>query len=95
VKLVSGGGVDLSGADLFANTFDGILVRGGHAHGTAVRIHDNGGFGIRVESQGSVEFSRSEALVTTNKAGRYSVEQPAGCASTATPCRPPSALIIN
>ncbi len=95
VKLVSGGAVNLSGAELSGNKFDGVLARGGHATGDRVQIRNNGGFGIRVERNGSVDFTGTEALVQNNGAGPYFVEQGAGCRSPAEACRPPAALMIR
>jgi hypothetical protein len=95
VKLVSGGAVNLSGAELSGNKFDGVLARGGHATGDRVQIRNNGGFGIRVERNGSVDFTGTEPLVQNNGSGRYFVEQGAGCRSTDEPCRPPAALMIR
>ncbi len=95
VKLVSGGAVNLGGAQLYGNKFDGILARGGRASGDSVRIHDNGGFGIRVERDGSVDLTRTEPLVRNNRAGRNFVEPSTGCRSPEEPCRIPGALILK
>ena len=95
MKLASGGAVNLSGAELFDNVFDGVLARGGRASGDNLRIVRNGGFGIRVERGGAVDFTRTEAQIVNNHAGRYYVEQGTGCASPFDPCHPPAALIIK
>ena len=95
MKLVSGGGVNLSGAELSGNKFDGVLARGGRAAGDGVRISNNGGFGIRVERDGSVDLTRTESSLQGNRAGRYFVAHASGCRSSDEGCRGRATLIVR
>jgi hypothetical protein len=91
----SGGAINADALELDHNQFGGLVLDGGRASGSGLKIHDNGGFAIKITKQGRGEFYNTSATLTNNTSGPVYVEQASGCTSTSAPCAPASSLLLN
>ena len=94
VRADTGGGLNLDGVEVDHNASDGVQLDGGHATGTGIRSHDNGGYGVHVTKQGWGELYGTEPLLRGNKAGATGVDPAPGCSPSAGACRA-GALVLN
>lgn len=94
VRADTGGGLNLDAVQVDHNRSDGVQLDGGHATGTGIRSHENGGFGVHVMKQGWGELYRTASLLRGNRAGALRVELPPDCTPSTRPCSP-TALVLD
>lgn len=95
VHAGSGGILNVDFVESNNNTFDGMLLDGGRAIGSAFNSHNNGGVGVKVLKQGKGELYATVALLLNNVGGPFYVEPESGCLVSFQVCNPYSALIMD
>ena len=95
----TGGRMNVDHVESNANTFDGMILSGGYATGTAFNSHNNGGYGVKVMKQGRAELYATTALLLNNNpvdpTHQFFVEQASGCTGVFAMCGLASTYIGN